>query len=93
MGVGTVLSQTQDGEECVIAYYSKTLGPAEKCYSLIQKQLSAVVKAVKCFRLYLYRQHLELQTEHLDMVSEELHRSDRTLYRIPKYVLNMILAC
>jgi hypothetical protein len=31
-GIGGVLSQIQNGQECVIAYYSKTLNKAERNY-------------------------------------------------------------
>ena len=56
VGVGAVLSQVQQGQERVIAYYSKTLTPAEQNYCVIRRELLAVVKAVKHFRPYLYGQ-------------------------------------
>jgi len=52
--VGAVLSQVQGGSEVVVAYYSKTLAPAEKNYCTTRKELLAVVRVVKHFRPYLY---------------------------------------
>ena len=59
-----VLSQVQDGEERVIAYYSKTLAPPEQNYCVTSRKLLAVVKAVKHFRSYLYGTKFKLRTDH-----------------------------
>ena len=59
-----MLFQVQDGEERVIGYYSKTLTPPEKNYCVTRRDLLAVVKGVKHFRPYLYRQHFDLRTDH-----------------------------
>ena len=66
-GVGAVLSQVQDGEERVIGYYSKTLTPPEKNYCATRRELLAVVKEVKHFRPYLYRQKFTLRTDHVSL--------------------------
>jgi len=58
---GTVLSQVQDGREVVVAYYSKALSMPEN-YCTTRKELLAVVKAVKHFRLYLYGRTFRLRT-------------------------------
>lgn len=64
VGLSTVLSQVQDGEEKVIAYYSKALASPENNYCVARKGLLAVVKAMKYFRLYLYGRHLKSRTDH-----------------------------
>ena len=46
VGVGTVLSQVQDGEEKVICYFSKCLSRSERLYCTTRKELLAVVMAV-----------------------------------------------
>ena len=48
------LSQVQDGEERVLAYYSQTLSAAQRRYCTTIRELVAVVKAVKHFRMYLW---------------------------------------
>ena len=67
VGVGAVLSQIQEGEERVIAYYSKTLAPPEQNYYVTCRELLAVVKAVKHFRPYLYSTKFRLRTDHASL--------------------------
>ena len=67
VGVGTVLSQIQEGEEQVIAYYSKTLAPLNWNYCVTHRELLAVVKAVKRCKPYLYGTKFELQTDHVSL--------------------------
>jgi len=52
--IGGVLSQLQDGQEKVIAYWSRQLQKAERNYSTIEREALAVVGAVKEFYPYLY---------------------------------------
>ena len=66
-GVGGVLSQLQAGKERVIAYYSKTLTPAEENYCMTRRELLAVVKGIKHFRPYLYGRHFRLRTNHASL--------------------------
>ena len=51
----------------MIAYYSKTLSPAEKNYCVTRRELLAVVKAVKYFRPYLYGRAFRLRTDHASL--------------------------
>lgn len=53
--MGAVLSQIRDGEERAIAYFHNTLTP--KKHYVIWKEILAVIKGVKRFRIYIYRQH------------------------------------
>ena len=68
VGVGAVLSQVQNGEERVIAYYSKTLATAERNYCVTRRELLAVVKATKHFRPYLYGRQFLLRTDHASLL-------------------------
>ena len=53
-GVGCVLSHLIDGVERPIAFYSRTLKPADKNYSVLDKEALAVICGVKKFHCYLY---------------------------------------
>ena len=64
-GVGAVLSQlSDDGQECVVAYGSRTLSKAERKYNITRKELLAVVTFVKHFWSYLLGRHFILRTDH-----------------------------
>ena len=47
--IGGVLSQVQEGEEWVIAYWSRQLNKAERNYSTVKREALEVVAAVKEF--------------------------------------------
>lgn len=52
-GVGGTLTQTLDGQEHPIAYYSKSLSPTERNYSATEREALAVVLVVEHFRPYI----------------------------------------
>ena len=62
--VGAVLSQLVEGQERVVAYYSKSLTKPERNYCVTRRELLAVVQAVRHFRVYLGGRHFELRTDH-----------------------------
>ncbi|XP_067942847.1 uncharacterized protein [Watersipora subatra] len=62
-----MLSQVQMGYKRFIVYYSKTLTPLERNYCVTQRELLAVVKAVKHFWPHLYGQELFLRTDHASL--------------------------
>ena len=64
VGIGGVLSQIQDGQERVIAYFSKRLNKAERNYCVTRRELLAIVKTVEHFHKYLYGQQFHLRTDH-----------------------------
>ena len=66
-GLGAVLSQTQDGVERVIAYYSRALSQAERNYCATRKELLAVVQAVKHFHPYLYGKKFKIRSDHASL--------------------------
>jgi hypothetical protein len=62
---GSVLSHDMgDGNEKPIAYASRTLGPAEKNYSQLEKEGLAIIFGVKKFHQYLYGQKFKILTDH-----------------------------
>jgi transposase-like protein len=64
VGIGGVLSQVQDGQERVVAFFSKTLSKAERNYCVTRRELLAVVKTLEHFHKYLYEQEFHLRTDH-----------------------------
>ena len=59
-GIGAVLSQ--DGHPC--CYVSRTLNPPEKNYTTTEKELLAIVWAVKRLRQYLLGRRFHIRTDH-----------------------------
>ena len=65
---GGVLSQEVDGEERVVAYFSKTFSPPQRNYCVTRRELLAVVLAVTHFRPYLYGRKFLLRTDHASLI-------------------------
>ena len=63
-GVGAVLSHLVDGEEKPIAFASRTLAPAEKRYSQIDKEGLAIIFGVKKFNQYLLGRKFTIYSDH-----------------------------
>ena len=67
-GYGAVLSQEVDGQEKVVAYYTKTFTPPQRNYCVTRSELLAVVEAVKHFRPYLIGRKFWLRTDHASLI-------------------------
>ncbi|GFV40128.1 retrovirus-related Pol polyprotein from transposon 412 [Trichonephila clavipes] len=65
--VGAVLSQEINGQERVVAYWSKCLSKPERNYCVTRKELLAIVKAIEHFHHYLYGQKFLLRTDHASL--------------------------
>ena len=64
-GVGAVLShQDPDGRERPITFASRTLAPAERNYSQLEKEGLAIVFGVKRFHAYLFGRHFVIFSDH-----------------------------
>lgn len=64
LGIGSVLSQIQGGQERVIEFYSKVLSKPERNYCVTRKELLAIVKSVDHFHKYLYGRRFLIRTDH-----------------------------
>ena len=63
--IGWVLFQTnEDGERKPLGYWSKALKPAERNYSVTEKECLAVVQGILTCRPYLYGERFDLYTDH-----------------------------
>ena len=63
-GVGAVLSHRIQNEERPVAFASRTLAPAEKNYSQLEKEALAIIFGVKKFHAYLYGRHFDIFSDH-----------------------------
>ncbi|XP_045541427.1 uncharacterized protein K02A2.6-like [Papilio machaon] len=71
-GLGAILSQVgDDGAERPVSFASRTLTPAEKRYSQIQKEATAIIFGVRRFHQYLYgrTEPFVLRTDHKPLLS------------------------
>lgn len=66
--LGAVLSQGQVGKDRPVAYASRTLNDTETNYSASEKEMLAIVWAVKHFRQYLYGTRFTVYTDHQPLI-------------------------
>jgi hypothetical protein len=63
-GVGSVLSQGPLGHDLPVAYASRVLTKAERIYSTIERELTAIVWGCKQFRPYILGRKFTIVTDH-----------------------------
>ena len=67
-GIGGVLSQCIEGTEHVIAYYSKSLNPAQQKCCTTRRELLAVVATLDHFKGYVWGPKFVVRTDHAALV-------------------------
>ena len=78
-GIGGVLSQCIEGTEHVIAYYSKSLNPAQQKYCTTRRELLAVVATLDHFKGYVWGPKFIVRTDarrYDPPEREEAHRAE-----------------
>ena len=67
LSIAAVLLQAKEGESHPVAYASRKLTTAEKNYTIAERETLAVVLALKCWRLYLFK-HFDIYTDNQPVV-------------------------
>jgi len=67
--IRAVLSQGKTGNDRPIAYASRVLSRAEQNYNTTERELLAIVWAVKYFRPYVYGTKFKIVTDHKPLIS------------------------
>ena len=65
--IGAVLTQNQGKGEQPVAYESRKLSPAEQNYATHEKELLAIIHAIRTWRMYLEGQHFTVVTDHASL--------------------------
>ena len=68
VSISGVLGQVRDGEERVIAYWSRTLSTCERQYCTTRRELLAVVEATRHLLPYLLGRQFRLRTDHASLL-------------------------
>lgn len=64
VAIGAILSQGEIGTDLPISYASRTINKAETNYNTTEKELLAIIWAVKQFRQYVYGRKFNIITDH-----------------------------
>ena len=63
-GIGCALSHLVDGIERPVSFASRTLSPAERNYSQLEREALAIIFALKKFHFYVYGFEFTIKTDH-----------------------------
>lgn len=94
-GVGSVLTQEQDGVERVIAYASRSLSAAERNYSTCEREILSLLHGCEIFRGYVQGVHFKVITDHaslryLSKLSNPTGRLSRWALRLSMFDFEII---
>ena len=92
-GLGAVLSHImEDEKERPVAFASRTLSPAEKNYSQIEREGLAIIFGVKKFHNFLFGRHFSIESDHQPLAylfSETKGISQTSSSRIQRWALTL----
>ena len=76
VGIGAILKQ----KDKLIGFYSYKLNPSESNYSIMQKELFAVIKSLLHFKPIIFTSHIEIFTTNINILTT-LHADSRRIAR------------
>ena len=82
MGLVRVSNKMSDGTKKPIAHASRNLLPAEKHYSLIEKEALGMIFAVTKFHRYLHGRFFTLQTDHKPLMTIFGSKKGQPIYAV-----------
>lgn len=85
---GAVLTQVQEGEEKIIAFFSHKWLSAEKNYAATEKEAACVLKAIEYFRCYVYGQPFTVITDAKALTHIKSIRTDGSS-RLSRWALDL----
>ena len=68
IGLGGVLSQEENGRMKPVAYLSRKLNQAEQNYAVHEKELLAIIFALRTWRIYLHGAEFDILTDHHPLI-------------------------
>ncbi len=68
-GIGAVLANVVDGEERPVCFLSRSLSPAEKSYSQLERESLSIIFALVRWRQYLLGRECTIVTDHRPLLS------------------------
>lgn len=86
--IGAILSQDYDGQDLPIAFASRVLNTAERNYPTVEKELLAIVWAVKRFRPYVYGTKFVIKTDHKPLIW--LNKTSNPSTRLVRWRLELV---
>ena len=85
-GVGAVLMQRdEDGKLYACRFYSRKLNPAQTRYSTTEREMLAVVLALKQWRKYLSYRPFEVHTDHRPLLDLVRHLNEHQNVRVQRW--------
>lgn len=87
--LGAILSQVQEGVERVIRYASRSMNPAERNYSVTEKECLSIVWAIGMYRCYLLGTTFTIVTDHKPLVSLPKLKLDDPYGRLARWTLKL----
>ena len=96
IGVGASLWQIQNGQECLLAYFSRALPKAAAHYGITELELTGLTVAVTAFKHLLKSTAFEVYTDHASIpqimkskVEPSTNRIKRLLERLSEYAIKI----